>query len=1055
MGTIDSLLVNIYNDLDYKSGDLVNVEVNKDSFSGNTYIEKGQWLDTCRSINETAAFKIDKLFFVQNNPVIVFIDASTTQRTDIFKVYNSVWSLARPRLVFIENSASVTIYDLAAEPARSNGDLKPLSDIITDVKQILGVLQDFQREKIESGELFSSNKFDLANKRADQTLINDLKKIRAKLFENGLNGDKLKIAHSLIGRSIFIRYLEDRHILTKEYFQLLADGNQEWLSIIETPIAYNFYRKEMADLIYPRVLSDHKLTFTLFRKIAEDFNGDSFLTNDVEEGIVNQTHLALIQRFLIGDNSDYQAPMFLWAYRFDIIPIDLISSIYEEFYHSENLIDQKTLKLKDGKGTHYTPSSLVEYLLSRVLSYDQLKTQPRVLDPACGSGVFLVESFRRMVRFSMFEKKLDSLNFQDLVEILKQQIAGIEINEEAVKISAFSLYLTLLNFLKPPSILEYINNGGKLPFLIASDNNETSCLNILVNENSFSNSPKIFESQTFDLIVGNPPWGTPSTKNAEAREALDIIVNWCKERKLEFPDKEPSHAFIWKSLEFAKPNGQVLLLISSGVLFKFSKSSNKFKQQLLAKYTISEVINFSHVRSVFFSGAISPFLLIRIQKIEPKFDSFIPYITLKRSYNVDKNKIVLMDKNDFKTIKYSQTTVNDVWKIYYWGNEYDFNLINSIRRFNTLSDYASLKHSGQGFQQANSANENNWLANFKEIPIRFFDNKYEHIDLTQQKDQSKLEIIPAKVKLLGKPEFYKGHRILIRRGILQSTEPKGQIICRLEYDEFAYRHSLICIKLNATYENNYPLIIGILWSSLFKYYMFMTASTWGTWHQEIHKNEVLEFPIALPENDLKYRLLETIQALTAENGRLRESRNNIFSQDSGETMDSLERQLDEIVFDLYQLTDFERNLIKDRCKYDIDFYYRGFQSVSHQMVRKCQDLSEYIDSFTKSWGFNLTEDEEFEAIPIVPSNAPVIGVIFKLKNRRTESDNNTDQLDEEIKSFSNLLTYNIGNNIFVEGMLRHVSDNEIVIIKRNRKSLWSRTEAKIDADATLLNILKE
>ena len=84
--------------------------------------------------------------------------------------------------------------------------------------------------------------------------------------------------------------------------------------------------------------------------------------------------------------------MFFFAYRFEIIPIELISSIYEAFYNAEKGTDQN-------QEAHYTPIELVEYLLSKALPRDILEKNPSILDPACGSGIFLVEAFRRIVRF--------------------------------------------------------------------------------------------------------------------------------------------------------------------------------------------------------------------------------------------------------------------------------------------------------------------------------------------------------------------------------------------------------------------------------------------------------------------------------------------------------------------------------------------------------------------------------------------------------------------------------------------------------------------------------
>jgi type I restriction-modification system DNA methylase subunit len=1045
-----SLLNEVYETLDYQSGDLVDIASYTETISIDNYIAKGQWLDTCRAINQRAEFKVDKLFFVQDNPIVVFVDATGVERKRIFSVYNEVWSLARPRLVFIENDISITVYDLASSPAKSNHDLKPLTSFVNESRQILGTLRAFDRAGIESGAVFGDKRFSTVNQRADLSLINDLKQARKKLFENGLDGEKLKYAHALIGRSIFIRYLEDRGVLTKEYFLKVAQSNSNWRHLIETPLDVNFYRHEMRDLIYPRLLSDKELTYSLFKQIAEDFNGDTFTSDISEEMVVEQKHLNLLQNFLLGEGNSPQLPLYLWAYRFDVIPIDLISSIYEEFYHSKNLIDNKTKKLKDGKGTHYTPSSLVEFVLSRTLTLEVLKVKPRVLDPACGSGIFLVESFRRMVRHQIAAGGRDRLTVDELLAILKNQIAGIEINGEAIKIAAFSLYLSLLHYLNPPSILDYIKSGRKLPYLIWHDKEDDNHFNILLKANSFNEerTSKVFESNSFDVIVGNPPWGTPSTKDTEGRRSLEKIEKWCVHRKIEFPDKEPSHAFLFRSIDFLKPSGISSLLVSSGVLLKFSDPSNSFKDQLISNFLIKEVINFAHVRRVFFPEAISPFLLIQLVKHSPNLASKVRYISLRKTATIDKNRVAIIEAKDFKLIPYSQATSKDIWKIIYWGNEYDFKLINSIRRFPSLKEYADSDNCAQGFKKANESKPADWLTAYQEMPTKYFNNKYSQFNLKDEKDVRKLLAVPSFVEARGKEGLYNGKRILIKRGIDQRyLSPKGQVVCRIETDRFAFRNSIHCIKLSADAPVDYSIVIGILWSSLFRYYMFMTASNFGIWHDEVHLNEVMEFPIANYDKEVVEKLEKVVREIR-----------QVYSQSDKELIqpdiNHLEEKLDCLVFDMYRLTDFERTLIMDRCDYDIDYYYNGLKSVACKAARKPEELTDYISSFKSHWARSLEEHEFFESRVLFSRNGAMLGLIFNLRSSQRDSEESQFESEiPEIQDFDDLLIHEVSSSVFTEGVFRRVSDNYILIIKRNQKINWTLTEAKMDADSTLLSAL--
>lgn len=1040
------LLDSIYETLDYKSGDLVDVESYTDTISTEGYIAKGQWLDTCHAINKRANFKVDKLFFVQNNPVVVFVDATDVDKDRIFSVYNEIWSLARPRLVFIENNTSITIYDLAANPAKSNEDLNPLSSVVTESKEILEQLKTYNRAGIESGAVFGDKRFSTINRRADLSLINDLKHVRKKLFDNGLNGDKLRYAHALIGRSIFIRYLEDRGVLTKDYFLKVAHDNKRWQNLINTPLQDNFYREEMRDLIYPRLLADKELTYRLFEQIAKDFNGDTFSSDVSEERIIEQTHLDLLQNFLLGQGNSHQQQLFLWAYRFDVIPIDLISSIYEEFYHSENLINSETKELKDGKGTHYTPSSLVEFVLSRTLTLETLKTKPRVLDPACGSGIFLVESFRRMVRYELSLQKRRELDLKDLLSILKNQIAGIEINPEAIKIAAFSLYLSLLHYLNPPSILEYVKSGGKLPYLIWHDKREKDHFNILLEANSFNNesTEEVFEKGSFDAVVGNPPWGSPGVTDTQGRNELEVISDWCKKNNVEFPKKEPSSVFLFRALDFLRPNGSCVLLVSSGVLFRHSRNSIIFRRRLISENTLEEVVNFSHVRHVFFS-AVSPFILLKLKKTTPK-DGVINYISIRKTNWIDNTKNVIIESRDFKSIKYSQTIVDDVWKIFYWGSEHDFNFINSIRRLNPLSKHVQI--SGRGYQESNKAKPAEWLKKYRQIPTEYFKDKYGSIDFSNPLVLKNFNNVPDYVEARGKEDLYHGIRILIRRGIVQDIEPKGQIISRLEHEKFAFKNSIHGIKLNKGHKNLYKIMIGILWSSVYRYYMFMTASTWGTWMQEIHMEEILNFPIPKLSESQMANLSQLVDEILSTQEKIDATISNL---DSKSHLKELEIRLDDLVYDAYELTDFERNLVKDRCLFEIDYFYHKEKGLANQPT-DIEFMDRYTDSFKKYWSKSLEVDEYFESQIMYSKDQSMLGVLFHLRSKQNhEAVEN--RAKPTLEGFEALLKTEISRNFYADGLLRRVSEDTIFIVKRNLKGHWTQSEAFADAEATLLQAM--
>lgn len=122
------------------------------------------------------------------------------------------------------------------------------------------------------------------------------------------------------------------------------------------------------------------------------------------------------------------------VYDFSIIPIEFISNIYETFLSTKN---------KRNKGIYYTPLFLVDYIIENTV-LDKLKDSDtcKILDPSCGSGIFLVESLRKLI------EKQDFVNSEILNSLVEDNIFGIDIDENAINISIFSIYITLLDYVE-------------------------------------------------------------------------------------------------------------------------------------------------------------------------------------------------------------------------------------------------------------------------------------------------------------------------------------------------------------------------------------------------------------------------------------------------------------------------------------------------------------------------------------------------------------------------------------------------------------------------------
>src|ERR1019366_5328461 len=316
------------------------------------------------------------------------------------------------------------------------------------------------------------------NQRIDRAMLNDLSKAEDLLLSSFKKRGFMAptdVAHAILGRSIFTSYLADRGILKSAFF--------------EERYGYKSFKE---------LLKDRNATYSFFWWLRETFNGNLFPFNKEEEK-VNESDLDIVNAFLTGvDMSKYPhiRQERLWGYEFNFIPVELISSIYEMFAHSSDS------QAAEERSTHYTRLQLVELVLS--IAMDGLRSTTRILDPACGSGIFLVEAFKCLVWMRENEHGSDYVIQRDeLRHILHSQIFGIDIDRGAVDVTAFSLYLTLLELdpdPQPPAALKF------LP-LLPSDDIPYEAPNLYVqdfcNTEHIFNQEEPFVNQGFDLIVGN------------------------------------------------------------------------------------------------------------------------------------------------------------------------------------------------------------------------------------------------------------------------------------------------------------------------------------------------------------------------------------------------------------------------------------------------------------------------------------------------------------------------------------------------------------------------
>jgi len=377
----------------------------------------------------------------------VFVAQATTLE-EAKQIHRRLWNLRYAPFLIILLPHQIRIYTGFDYAQDENDDSGLLSEVNFNDGNLRDILSDFSADAIDSGQIWVSKYAQQfkKNRQVDtrllanlETLSNALNKTLSESIDN--RTQRLNIAHALIGKFIYIRYLRDRNILS-----------DEWLT--QHDINLDFVLGRQAT-----VYELQKLTGTL----EDRFNGYIFPLDDIDmEQILTSHQIRLVSSVFKGDEISLlefgitqQLHLEFQAYDFQYIPVETLSAIYEQFIRAEEDVKQT--------GAVYTPEVLADYLLSEVQWAKPLQLNMKILDPACGSGIFLVLAYRRLIELALKNTPDQKLSPETLKEILLKSIYGVERKKYACYVTEFSLILTMLHYVDPPEL--HRNADFKFPNL--------------------------------------------------------------------------------------------------------------------------------------------------------------------------------------------------------------------------------------------------------------------------------------------------------------------------------------------------------------------------------------------------------------------------------------------------------------------------------------------------------------------------------------------------------------------------------------------------------------
>ncbi|MCJ7631328.1 SAM-dependent methyltransferase [Candidatus Bathyarchaeota archaeon] len=944
---------------------------------------------------------IDAIYLIQTAPnslpipVIYFKKLKSIDLNEIRKLHRRIWNQGRTPLLFVISAAEIRVYNCFEPPPQTSFEdidggnrlISKLTEVATEeeIRQNLG---DYSREKIDMGGFLDryEDQFNAEN-RADQHLLRNLRTLRQELLDGGLH---YKFVHSLIGRSIFVLYLEDRRALDN-FFMTFENG---------------LYKS------FTEVLRNKEHTYALFGLIGKHFNGDMFPVTEEERGSVTPQHLSRLRAFLRGvDLKNGQER--LWPYSFDIIPIEFISSVYEEFFHFE----KAGTKAQEAT-THYTPLFLVEFLLDQVLPIDN-DGRATILDPSCGSGIFLVAAFRRLITGRIVEKN-EHLNVEELKEILNNNIFGTDVNGEAIRVAAFSLYLTMLDYLEPKSLWQH---EGLFPPLI--DNN-------LFQKDFFALADSL-KDRRFDIIIGNTPW--------ESGALTPKAIRYCELRRKAVGDKQIAQAFLWKALEFAKSNSIICLIVTAkGLLFNRSGPNRRFRKQFFESTHTCAIINLSAMRHDIFENAVGPAAAVIYSPARLQDQTDILYVVPKPSVETRKLGAIVVSHPDVKRIPRDVAITDDViWKSAMWGTPRDWQLLKKLRLHSTLRRYLTKSgwSIGDGFQiNGGDKNERKWMTDIKFLPVNAL-HKY---------------TIPINLK---KCEWAIFHRPRNRKRysaplcLIKAAPRRGEIVAAFADEDICYDSNIIGISGNKEDEWALKIVAAFLNSSLARYFLFLTCSKWGVERDDILVDEYLDLPLVIPDKESDFA--KTIISLHDQLVKLAGTGNQDF-----ELWQLTLDEIDRCFFSLYELADVEKDLIKDTVKYTLDFFQNKENSVACKPANSMLlvDYAERVQGVINM----MLGDRESIAGTIYTGSKNLVVTSFELKSGKNKSEmhviNTPLQLAEVLQKLRRLMTEKVSDKVYFARILKIYGGSTIYFVKPNEARYWTSAASYEDADDTIAEILE-
>lgn len=444
--------------------------------------------------------------------------------------------------------------------------------------------------------------------------------------EDVTKDDGIKHAQLLLNRLIFIFFAEDKgdleaRLFTKRVLKILEDGKcSEDTRYISDNIVKLFSILDKGSKVhgifgvngglfkdkFPAKIYFFDLKNPAFFDDVKQHSKSKKLDLDALSAKIIKKYQGklspIISNLLIMDSYDFNSE----------VNVNILGRVFEQ-----SITDLEELKQEDGsrrkrEGVFYTPEYITEYICHNTIiphlskhnattihelireyfdnieELEQKIKDVKILDPACGSGAFLVKAAEVLLEI---DKEIQNTKpktaaqstlkeysqEKEIVKIIEQNIFGVDINEESVEITKLSLFLKMASPNKKLiNLSQNIKNGNSL-----IDNSNITKIFFDWN-NEFKG---VFAKGGFDIVIGNPPYGRYGVLSDEQKDYLKSKNYWGKTADI-------SESFIRLVLDgLVKKGGFFSFIIPKGL--SYVKSWEDTRKLLLEKCVVIKLIDAS------------------------------------------------------------------------------------------------------------------------------------------------------------------------------------------------------------------------------------------------------------------------------------------------------------------------------------------------------------------------------------------------------------------------------------------------------------------------------